>query len=554
MRRPPRPQASLLHAAAIVLLTLCAYAGSFDGAFVSDDIRTIRDNEIIRGLDGAHVAQMFSTFDGANYMPLTVLSLAVDYQLWGLEPRGFHVTNLLMHIGCALLVYLILMRLGLPAGVSCLTALLWAVHPLQVESVAWISERKNVLSGLFFFATFYLYLDYSNRDADSAHRPRPGTYAAIVALFTCAVLSKLNTMVLPALFLAYETAFRGRWRPRDFLVAAPLFAIGGLVAWYNLAGNPIHGSHWHGGSVLATWLTSSVVFFDYLRLLILPIDLQSWYDVTIRGSLADPIALLCVVGIVLIAATTLWSIRARRPEAFWILWFVITLLPMLNILVPSRSLMQDRYMYLSMLGPLALAATMLNARAPSGHARRGLAAASSVVVAVCMLLSYRQVEMWDSPMAEWSHGAVRRAWPPLDSLPPLFTEKVAHLRQVVADDPSAAIARNNLGTLYFTAGRIPEALAEFQAANQLAPGTAAILINVGLAHQRLRQYPEAEGALERGVARAPYSMIGRLNLARVYRARGNVHGARRELDACEGLRPDWVFRRERAQLERLETR
>ena len=145
-------RSSLLQSALIIILIFVAYSGSFDGEFVSDDIRRVRDNPTIRSLEWSHIKEIFTTFDGANYMPLKVLSLAVDYQLWGPKPTGFHITNLLLHILCALVIYIILMRIGIRPPPAFLIALLWAVHPLQVESVAWISERKNVLSGLFFFA------------------------------------------------------------------------------------------------------------------------------------------------------------------------------------------------------------------------------------------------------------------------------------------------------------------------------------------------------------------------------------------------------------------
>ena len=138
------------HSALIVILIFVAYSGSFDGEFVSDDIRRVRDNPTIQSLQWSNIKEIFTTFDGANYMPLKVLSLAVDYQLWGPTPTGFHITNLLIHIFCALLIYNILIRIGMHPPPACLIALLWAIHPLQVESVAWISERKNVLSGLFF--------------------------------------------------------------------------------------------------------------------------------------------------------------------------------------------------------------------------------------------------------------------------------------------------------------------------------------------------------------------------------------------------------------------
>jgi tetratricopeptide (TPR) repeat protein len=542
-------RASLLHVAAIALVTFMAYSGSFGGEFVSDDIRRVRDNPTIRSVEWSHIREIFSTFDGSNYMPLKVLSLAIDYQLWGPRPAGYHLTNLLIHIACALVIYAFLMRLGLSPGPACMTALLWAIHPLQVESVAWISERKNVLSGFFFFAAFHVYLGFSERR-------RTGTYLAVLMLYAMAILSKMNTMVLPAICLAYEMTFRFRLRGSDVAASLPLFAIAAAAAWYNLAGNPIHGTDWHGASVVVTWLSSSVVFFRYLGKLALPTDLQPWYEVPLRSHLGDPAVLLSVIGLLAIAATTIWLIYTRRRGTLWILWFVITLLPMLNVVVPFRSLMQDRYMYLSILGPLALGATYLSALARSRTSRNRIAAAVGALIVAWTVLSYRQVQVWANPLSLWRFGTKRRAViaGDLPYKPADYDAKVAYLRGVLADNPSAA-THNNLGSLYLGAGQIARAFPHFEKAAKLDPNNPNIMLNLGRVHLRLGEISAAQRLLERAVTLLPYSVTARINLARVYLTLGRTEGARKELDECERLRPNspWVWQRERAYLKQLES-
>ena len=534
--------------AAIALVTFMAYSGSFKGEFVSDDIRRVRDNPTIRSLDWSHVKEIFSTFDGSNYMPLKVLSLAIDYQLWGPAPAGFHLTNLLIHICCALIIYAFLMRLRMPPGTACLTALLWAVHPMHVESVAWISERKNVLSGLFFFAAFHVYLGFSE------HR-RTGNYLAVLALYVLAVLSKMNTMVLPAICLAYEATFRFRLRARDVVASLPFFGIAAAAAWYNLAGNPIHGTSWHGSGPVVTWLSSSVVFFRYLRNLVLPTDLQAWYEVPLRDSLCEPAVLLAVVGLVTIAATAIWLVYTRREGGFWIVWFGITLLPMINVVVPFRSLMQDRYMYLPMIGPLALGATYLSAVARSRAARTGALVGAGALIVAWAALTYRQVQIWASPLALWKNGATRHAFIPGDI--PHKTEdyeaKLAYLGDVVSEKPSA-VTYNNMGALYFGAGRIAEALPVLEKAAELDPDDPNIMLNLGRAYLHSGRVVTAEGLLKRAVALLPYSVVARMNLARVHLALGNAEAAQKELDECERLEPAsrWLWKRERIYLKQLQ--
>lgn len=541
---PPR----LLQVAAIAAVTVLAYVGSFDGGFVSDDIRRVQDNETIRSLDWRHLKEIFTTFDGANYMPLKVLSLAVDYRLFGPSPAGFHATNLALHVGCALLVWAILLRLGMRPPTACITALLWAVHPLQVESVAWISERKNVLSGLFFFAAFGAYLRFSERR-------RARDYLAVLALYVLAVLSKMNTMVLPAVCLAYETTFRLRLRAADVAACLPLLAVAAVAAWYNLAGNPIHGAGWHANSVVITWLSSAVVFFRYLGNLLAPVGLEVWYEVPLRGSLADPAVIAALVGLAAIAAVTTRLVLTRHQAAFWILWFGITLLPMLNIVVPFRSLMQDRYMYLAMLGPLALVASSLDAACRSRAAQTAAVGAAVAAIAACTVLTYRQVEVWDSPFSMWKEGAPKRAAIPGDPRHAVedYDAKVAHLGVALEDGPTAVL-HNNLGALYFQAGELASALREFEAAAKLDANHGTIALNLGRAYAYAGRLDAARERLEHAARVDPYLGLARINLARVHLARGDAEAARRELDAYDRLQPEasWMTRRERAHLQRLE--
>ncbi len=535
----------LLHALAIVAVTLLAYGGSFDGEFVSDDIPLVRDNPLVGSLTWSNVRQIFTSFDDSNYIPLKVLSLAIDRRIWGEEPWGFHATNLLLHIGCALLIYTALLRLGLASLAACFAALLWAVHPLQVESVAWISERKNVLSGFFFFAAFHLYLVYSGR-------PRARVYLALLALQVCAVLSKMNTMVLPVIFLAFEATYRFRLRAADVLLSLPLFGIGIAVAVYNLAGNPVHGAHWHGGSVLVTWLSSSVVLFGYLRRTILPTGLLPWYDVRLRDSLADPAVALALLGLGILAAATIWLVRTRRRSGFWILWFFITLAPMLNVVVPFPVLMQDRYMYLALLGPVVLAATALWTMA-----RRARIALAGVLVVVCAGLTYSQVEVWASPFALWRQGNEGQAWPAADPLyiGEDYDRQVAHLEGAIARDPSSAVLHNNLGGLYFAAGHGATARQELETAARLAPDDPVIVTNLGRLHAHAGRSAEAAALLERALAIDPYSADARLDLLRVYLDQGDSAAAGRELAVYAKLHPNRsgfpMVERERARLARL---
>ncbi len=545
-------RALLLYPAAIATLTFLAYSGSFDGQFVSDDVRAIRNNPLIRSLEPANIAEIFRSFDASNYMPVKVLSQAIDYRLWGPEPFGFHLTNLLLHILCALLVYRLLLRLKMPSTAALLTALLWALHPLQVESVAFMDERKNVLSTLFFLWAFLKYLDFSESG-------RRASYLGLVALFVLALLSKMNTVVLPAVCLAYEAAHRFRLRKRDVLVCLPLLAIGAAVVWYNLAGNRFHGARWHGGSPIVTWLSSSVVVFRYLANTIAPTDLRVFYNVPLRGSPFDTPVALSLLGLIGLVAATVWLLARKRSEAFWILWFGLTLAPMLNI-VPFASLMQDRYMYLPLLGPLALLVGTLDRLTRASAARRTLATAAAAVIVACAGLTYQRVEIWSDPISLWRDSALRNWYIATDSgrwRPPDSGQKMAILREAARETPASAVVQNNLGAMLFESGQLSEAIAHLERAEQLSPHEPILLLNLGRAYHRSGDLAKAEATLKRATARDPYSFFAHLNLARVYLAHRDAPAARAELDACARIRPDSAsggqWRGESEWLERLES-
>lgn len=523
--RAPWWSSPRVHAAALIVLVLAAYAGSTGGDFVSDDVSGIRNNEKVHALDWPHVKRMLTTFFDANYLPVTVLSLAVDYRLWGARPAGFHATNLVLHALCALLVCALLRRLGLPPLGALAVAALWATHPLQVESVAWISERKNVLSGLFFFAAFYVYLRFSESPGF-----RDGL--AVLALFALAVLSKMNTLVLPAVCLAYEAAFRFRLRRRDLLAALPLFGVGALVAWVNLSGSGIHGGPYHGGSAVVTWLSSSVVVFRYLGKILVPVHLASYYDVVLRDSLLDPAVAAAVLGILLaVGASVVLALRKRR-EGFWILWFFIALAPMLNI-VPFRSMMQDRYVYLASLGPLALVGTAVVPWLASSTARRVALAAAGAAILGCVALSHARVRAWSDDLAFYEALAPEMVFIP--EQPPYVTpereERIAFLRDLAGRRPSAVV-ESNLGSLYYTAGRNDEAIAHLEAAARLDPDHPRIQQVLGYAYLRAGRIEDARRVLERSVRLGPYDGQAWGNLAIARLLDGDRPGAIEATDAC----------------------
>jgi len=521
--------------AVIVLMATVPYLGSLRGGLVSDDVQEIAEQPLIRSLTPANLRTIFMSRAGPNYDPVKILSFAIDYPLFGVNPTGYHAENIAWHVANALLVYFLLLRLGESAGLALAVTLLWAVHPVHVESVAWISERKNVLSTFLFLLAFLVYLRFSER-------PRTATYLFVLVLFVGALLTKVNTIVLPAIILAYEIAERFRLRTQDVLATVPMLAIGALLAWANLHDNPSHGAAYHGGSAAVTLRTSSTVVPRYLGLVVFPWRASSYHAVPLRASWLDPAVIGGVLVVVTLATAIVWLVSHGRRGGFWLAWFGLTLAPMLN-LIPFPALMADRYLYMPLIGSLVLAARgvqLVTARRPAFA--RATPWVTAAAVAACAALTVARVPVFHDELSLWADWAVRmpyiagdRPWAPAPRLP-----ETRVLRQALARYPDSAVLHNNLGGLAFDEGRLEEALAELTRARQLDPHDPAIALNLGRAYLLTGQPAAAARTLEDAVRLEPPSYFAHLNLGRAYMQLGDTARARRALEAASRIRPQFT--------------
>jgi len=532
----------------IALATTLAYAGSFSGDWISDDGPMIVENTSLHALTIENLTTIAtSRSDGVNYIPLNFLSLAIDRALFGLWPPGFHLVNLLLHIATAFAIYFFLLRIPEPGGLAAAAALLWAVHPVQVESVAWISERKNLLSTLFFVLAFDAYLRFSAT-------PRIRTYLLVLLLYMAALLSKVNTIVLPAMMLVYEIALRRRLRPRDVAAALPLFACGGLVAWANLSGNTSHGASYHGGSLVSTLQTSSTTIPRYLLNVVAPFDLSGYYPVPLRASWLDPTVAFSVAVIVVLVALTCWLAWRGAPDAFWLAWFGITLSPMLN-LVPFPALMNDRYLYLPLVGllvPLLRLGQLLLQRADAFRW-----AAIAIVAATFVSLTLARVPVFRNELNLWADFGLRFSYITSDRPwgPPPRREEKRLLADALKRHPERAALYNNVGGFAFEEARFADALASLERAYELGPDDPTIALNLGRTYLALGRVDDAVRTLERAIQLEPAAFFPQLNLARGYLLRGDLGRARATLERAKSIKKDPFFWREfEQQLARAETR
>ena len=488
----------------IVAAVLVSFSPVWNCDFVNwDDDRNFLDNLGYRGLSLGHLRWMFTSFAFGHYQPLSWMTLAADYTLWGMQPRGYHVTNLILHTANALLVYVLAqtlvarasgpptpaarMRLRLAAAAA---ALVFAIHPLRVESVAWVTERRDVLSGFFLLLTVLTYL----RMVDA--RPARAWRAWFAVAFGCYVLSLLSKawgMTLPAVLLVLDAYPLRRFTDGHDRVARivaeklPFLALAVvamvLAAHAQTEMRPLAE---HGAPARAMQAAYGLVFYVWKTLL--PVSLSPLYLLRPDFNPTAPVYLECaaaVVGVTLV----LTRLRRQWPWALtaWLAYAVIVS-PVLGVAQSGPQLVADRYTYLACL-PWALLFGAAVYRLPSRHRSLGAVLVGGALLTLAAL-TFRQTRVWTNGGTLWDHvlrldptnyvANVNRGYLQLqhDDLDAALASYVAALQA----NPRYADAYRNRGVLRHRRGDLPGAIADYTTALEIDP-TVAAYFNRGMARQ-----------------------------------------------------------------------
>jgi tetratricopeptide (TPR) repeat protein len=365
----------------------------------------ITETPAIRVLTWDNVRSIATEFNRVNYIPVTMLSFAAQYAVSGLEPFGYHLVNLLLHATAAVLVFVFLSSIVPSKRVSLTAALLFAVHPVQMATVALAVERKTLLSGVFCLLTLIAYQQWKSTG-------RRRYYAAAVAAFLLAALSKAMAVSLPPILVLYDYAFLGR--PLRWLEKLPFCAVALGASCAALLGHAHEAAliPLHGGNLLAHTLIVSRANLEYVVSLFLPLNLAPVYYYP-RGMIYDPLNFLAVA---LIAFVCIYVTihRRRYPWSFFCLWwFVLMLLPESNV-VPLAQLRADRYLYLPSLG-FALWVAVGLSRLPEslgliGRWRAPLQGLGFAFAAILAVICYNSASMWHDEVSAWARVAERHPW------------------------------------------------------------------------------------------------------------------------------------------------
>jgi len=454
----------------LVLIVAIAYIPALDAGFVWDDDSYILNNPHLRSVEGLR-AIWLEPGATTQYYPLVHTMFWVEYHLWGLQPFGYHLVNILLHGAGAATLFLLLRRLGVPG--AWFAAGLFALHPVHVESVAWVTERKNVLSGLFYFLSLSAFFRFAPPGGTETGRRR--FYLLALLLFLFALLSKTVTATLPAAVLLLVWWKGGSIRRRDWAAMAP-FLLVGIAAGLHTARieRDVLGAEGEAFalSLASRFLIAGKAFWFYLSKLAWPAKLTFIYPRwDVEGAGAG--AFLFPAGALLLIAL-LWGARRRagRGPLAALLFFGGTLLPALGFVnvYPFRfSFVADHFQHLASIGPIVLFAAVLARLLGRGRGARARAGRIAALLLLFLLaaLTWRQCHVYSDLETLW--------------------------RDTIEKNPGAWMARVNLGQLLSSEGRTEEAIEQYREALRIRPEYDKAHNNLGLA---LQARGDRDGAIE----------------------------------------------------------
>ena len=475
-------KAAWVAGALIVVLTVLAYLPALPAGFVWDDDDYVTQNQNLRNLAGL-VQIWFKVGAVPQYYPLVHTTFWLEYHLWELNPLGYHLVNVFLHAFAAVLFWRVLARLQVPG--AWLAAAIFALHPVHVESVAWITERKNVLSALFYFAAALAYLQFAEGNGKRASQTRRWYYyCGALVLFIAAMLSKTVTASLPAAILLVQWWKRGRLRSREIVPLLPFVAIGGvlgtLTVWLEKYHVGAQGGEWSLPLVERFLIAGRALWF-YAGKLVWPAELTFIYP---RWSIEPgawwqwvfPIAAIAVIG-----ALFLLRNRFGRGAFVSVAFFVGTLGPALGFIDVYSfrfSFVADHFQYLASAGLIALAAAGIT-KAPR--------AIPIGLLGLLALLTWRQSAIYYNVETLWRDTLAKNpsAWIAHNNLGNVLKgqgkgdESAAHYRAAIKLKPDYPEAFANLGAWHLQNGRIDEAMSNFQAALEIYPKELTALNNLG---------------------------------------------------------------------------
>jgi len=540
---------------AAVTVTVFWHVSSHD--FIAyDDPEYVIDNPMVRaGLTPQGIRWAFTTFAAANWHPLTWLSHMLDAELFGLNPGRHHLASLLFHVLNTILLFLVLVRMTKALWRSAVVALLFGVHPLHVESVAWIAERKDVLSTFFWMLTLWAYSRYTEK---------PGRISYLVALIVYALglMAKPMLVTLPFVLLLFDYWPLGRWPAQGFVhdprqhegrgasllrEKVPFILLAALSSMVTLI------AQWKGGAVSSAEIVpfgvrlcnALVAYLLYLVKMVWPAGLAVFYPHPGRGL---PGWLVLCAALVL-AGVTLWAVRSRKGGPYLLsgwFWYLGTLLPVIGLIQVGDQAMADRYSYIPLIGPFIMISWGLPALAAKWRLPRILLPLlTAAALSALLCVSWVQVRHWRDSVTLFMHtlsvttnnSRMHNNLANVLAQRGEIEEAIAHYEKALAIQPNAPEAQSNLGAALVSMGRVEEGIGHYREALRLDPNLAEVHNNLGVALADQGKTEEALSHYLKAVELRPDYAEAHNNLGNILADQGKLAEAVTQFQEALRLQP-----------------
>jgi tetratricopeptide (TPR) repeat protein len=507
---------------ALSLLTFALYWPAINGSFIWDDSFNILENPLLKSSDG--LSQIWTrridpSASGPQNYPLTTTLFWIEWQLWGDNPMGYHIVNVVLHAINALLVWKLLSHLKISG--AWLIGLIFLVHPVCVESVAWITEQKNVLSGLFFLLSLGSYLRFE--DTRQWH-----WYIITIGLFVLALLSKPSTVMLPVVLLLYRWWLLKPWSWREVLLLIPFFMLsafaGAGTIWFEQHSVGAVGAAWTAGLPEKIAIAGQSIWF-YIGKVFIPFNLSfiypRWTIDPSKFSSYVPIVILLLFVLLIVWRKNGWG----RPVIMGLGFFIVNLFPVLGffeIYFMRYSYVADHFQYLASMGLMALGAGSVvwsleqldRIRLKGISGQMFVICFGLTVVVILGTLTWKQTHNFKDEEAVW--------------------------RDVIDKNPKAWLAHNNMGVIYREKGELREAARAFETALRIKPDYVAAYNNLGLVYFDLGFVEQSIDQYKTALMISPNYVIIRSNLGSAYFSQGSTEEALKEFERVVALEPDHV--------------
>ena len=555
-----KKRVSLLQAAIIIALTIACYIPAMRSGFIWDDPAFITENPLIQGHNG--LSRIWWGTENPDYVPLTSTSFWVEWRMWKNNPAGYHVTNVLLHALSSVLIWQVLKRLRIRG--AWLAALIFAIHPVCVESVAWVSERKNTLSMVFYVLSLMVYLKFEDH-------PRGIWYSLSVGVFLLALLSKVSVMMLPVVILLCALWQRGEITRKDLLRTIPFFILSFIFSLVTSLYYGIRGSHRFEsirikiiplGELLNRLAMAGKVVWFYIYKVLFPVNLMMPYPQW-NANASHLVSFLPDLALI-VSFIVFWHYRKTwgRPLLFGMGYFLVTLFPVLGFFkIHYRvfSPVADHLQYIAMIGIIALVTggavylydkshmrmrqsigitgteaaheslrTALAYGASVKIYQRLLFIASVLVVGTLGVMSWQQQHIYKDAETLWNDNLSRNpnSWVAYYNLGLIYFKKglydqaVSDYNKAIEINPADSEAYNNRGIVYFKKGLFDLAISDYNKALEINPVNAKAYNNRGIVYFKKGLYDLAVSDYTKALETSPADAEAYNNRGTVYRDKG----------------------------------